>query len=95
MTLAACGITSVCGAYWIDSMASAWGEDVSEPNNLAATVFVYRSKDTGQIRCHYAHKASALDSSPERQQYDHIATLEPRLWIQNTTTRKDSHDTRS
>lgn len=55
---------------------------MSEPNNLAATVFVYRSKDTGQIRCHYAQEASALDSSPERQQYDHIATLEPRLWIQ-------------
>lgn len=55
---------------------------MSEPNNLAATVFVYRHKGTGEIRCHYRQEACALIASLEREKYDHIATLEPLAWIQ-------------
>lgn len=43
-------------------------------NNLDATVFVYRHKTTKAIRCEYGE----LDET----HYDHIVTLEPRLYIQ-------------
>jgi hypothetical protein len=52
---------------------------MTEPNNLAATVFVYRHKTTGEIAAHYIEAAQAKGESPE---WDHVATLEPRLWIQ-------------
>lgn len=48
------------------------------PNNLAATVYVFRDKTTGAVYATYADGApNALDDSG----LDHIATLEPRAWI--------------
>ena len=47
-------------------------------HNLEATVFVYKSKADGSIRCEYIDDAMKLD----KEQYEHLATLEPRLWIQ-------------
>ena len=44
-------------------------------NNLDATVFVYRHKKTKAIRCEYGEVVGNL--------YDHIATLEPRMYIQH------------
>ncbi|MFD0669680.1 hypothetical protein ACT80S_18325 [Ramlibacter sp. MAHUQ-53] len=49
-----------------------------EPNNLAATVFVFRNQ-AGEIRCTYAEAFYCVDG---RDGWQHIATLEPRLWIQ-------------
>lgn len=48
-------------------------------NNLSATVFVYRHKETGAIHALYAEDAQALNGHAD---YDHIATLEPRHWIE-------------
>ena len=48
-------------------------------HNLDATVFVYRHKETKDIRCEYREKAREVDGNL----YDHIATLEPRLYIQS------------
>jgi hypothetical protein len=48
-------------------------------NNLAATVFVYRNRVTSEINCVYVEGAKDLESSPV---WEHLATLEPRLWIQ-------------
>ncbi len=55
---------------------------MSEPNFIEATVFVYRHKQTGQIRVHYRAAATALDNDPSGQDYEHVASLEPRAWIQ-------------
>lgn len=52
---------------------------MNEPNNLEATVFVYQSKVNDEVRCCYLEAARAYDNDPE---WDHVATLEPRLWIQ-------------
>jgi hypothetical protein len=46
-------------------------------NNLDATVFVYRHRSTGEVRCTYVD--GNLDKNPE---WVHEASLEPRLWIQ-------------
>lgn len=51
---------------------------MTEQHNIAATVFVYRSKSTGEIAAHYADAAHTKDL----EQWAHIATLEPRMWIQ-------------
>lgn len=49
-----------------------------EMNNLLATVFVYRERATGKIVAEYIdHTAPRLE--PE---YEHLATLEPRKWIE-------------
>lgn len=48
-------------------------------HNLQATVFVYRNRQTRQIRCEYLEDASQLEDSPD---WEHLATLEPRMWIQ-------------
>jgi hypothetical protein len=48
-------------------------------HNLDATVFVYRNKKTKDILCEYREKAREVDSTI----YDHIATLEPRMYIQH------------
>ena len=48
-------------------------------HNLDATVFVYKEKKTGEIRCEYLDKARHLE---EAENWEHIATLEPRMWIQ-------------
>ena len=48
------------------------------PNNLAATVYVFRDKTTGAVYATYTDGApNALDDSG----LEHIATLEPRAWI--------------
>lgn len=49
-------------------------------NNLDATVFVYRHLGTGEVTALYADDARAMGS---RQDYAHVATLEPRMWIEN------------
>ena len=46
-------------------------------HNLQATIFVYRNKQTKDIRCEY-NSTNDVDEN----KYDHIATIEPRLWIQ-------------
>ena len=47
-------------------------------HNLEATVFVYKSKTEGSIRAEYMEGARGLD----KDEWIHLATLEPRLWIQ-------------
>ncbi len=49
-------------------------------HNLDATVFVYRLRETGQIRCEYIDKARDLEDDPA---WEHMATLEPRMWIEH------------
>jgi L-ascorbate metabolism protein UlaG (beta-lactamase superfamily) len=48
-------------------------------NNLSATVFVYRSRIDGRVHAEYIDTARVMDQSPD---WEHIATLEPRRWIQ-------------
>ena len=48
-------------------------------HNLAATVFVYRNRVTSEINCVYLEGVKDLAGSPV---WEHLATLEPRLWIQ-------------
>lgn len=48
-------------------------------HNLEATVFVYKSKADGSIRAEYMEGARDLD----KDEWIHLATLEPRLWIQH------------
>jgi len=48
-------------------------------HKLDATVFVYRHRETREIRALYMDDASAMTG---RSDYEHIATLEPRMWIE-------------
>lgn len=48
-------------------------------HNLDATVFVYQHKQTSEVRCEYLENAQALEDHPD---WEHMATLEPRMWIQ-------------
>ena len=48
------------------------------PNNIDATVFVFRHK-SGKIKAAYTEQTRAI---LENEEYEHIATLEPRAWIQ-------------
>ena len=48
-------------------------------HNLDATVFVYRHRETGTITALYSNDACAMNYRPD---YEHVATLEPRMWIQ-------------
>ena len=47
-------------------------------HNLEATVFVYKSKADGSIRAEYMEGSLSLD----KDDWTHLATLEPRMWIQ-------------
>ena len=47
-------------------------------HNLEATVFVYKSKADSSIRAEYMEGALSLD----KDEWVHLATLEPRMWIQ-------------
>lgn len=47
-------------------------------NNIDATVFVYRSKIDGSIKAMYANELREFDP----KDHNHVATLEPRMWIQ-------------
>lgn len=49
-------------------------------HNLDATVFVYRNRETGAICALYADDARAMIG---RDDYEHVATLEPRMWIEH------------
>lgn len=49
-------------------------------HNLDATVFVYRNRETGAIRALYVDDARAMIG---RDDYEHVATLEPRMWIEH------------
>ena len=49
-------------------------------HNLDATVFVYRHRETGEIRAFYVDDARAMIDSDD---YEHVATLEPRAWIEH------------
>ena len=49
-------------------------------HNLCATVFVYRHRDTGAIRALYVDDARAMIG---RYDYEHVASLEPRMWIEH------------
>lgn len=48
-------------------------------HNLDATVFVYRHRETGTITALYSD--AALDMLYQAD-HEHVATLEPRMWIQ-------------
>ena len=47
-------------------------------HNIEATVFVYRHKTTGEIRCEYLDAAKTVDP----KDYHHEATLNPKMWVQ-------------
>ena len=49
-------------------------------HNLDATVFVYRHRETGAIRALYMDDARAMIG---RDDYEHVATLDPRMWIEH------------
>ena len=49
-------------------------------HNLEATVFVYRHRETGEVRSLYTDDARAMTG---RDDYEHVATLEPRAWIEH------------
>ena len=50
-----------------------------QPHNLNCTVFVYRHRETGAIRALYTEDARAMTG---RDDYEHVASLEPRMWIE-------------
>lgn len=60
-----------------------------QPNMIEATVFVYRQKYTGQVRCEYIDRARLLEDDPA---WEHMATLEPRRWIQAHWEKVQSHE---
>ena len=49
-------------------------------HNLCATVYVYRHRETGAISALYADDARAMIG---RDDYEHVASLEPRMWIEH------------
>ena len=49
-------------------------------HNLDATVFVYRHRETGAIRALYVDDARSMIG---RDDYEHVASLEPRMWIEH------------
>ena len=54
-----------------------------EPNNIEATVFVYEHQTTGEVRAHYAEAAIEFhNGGTNNPDWKHVATLEPRLFIQ-------------
>ena len=49
-------------------------------HNLDATIYVYRHRETGAITALYSDDACAMNYRPD---YEHVATLEPRMWIEH------------
>ena len=49
-------------------------------HNLDATVYVYRHRETGTIMALYSDDACAMHYRPD---YEHVASLEPRMWIEH------------
>lgn len=56
---------------------------MSEPHNLDATVFVYERKSTGEVKAFYRESAVSFSKSEDISEWTHVATLEPRMWIQS------------
>jgi hypothetical protein len=48
-------------------------------NEIEHAVFVYRDRETDEIRCAYAHAARVMQHD---NNFEHLATLNPRLWIE-------------
>jgi hypothetical protein len=48
-------------------------------NEVHHAVFVYRNLDTREIKCFYAEEARAIHNDAG---FEHLATLNPRMWIQ-------------
>lgn len=48
-------------------------------HNLDATVFVFKHRVTGEIEAHYWDKAKHRTEHPD---WLHVASIEPRYWIQ-------------
>lgn len=48
--------------------------------NPDATIYVYRHRETGTITALYSDDACAMNYRPD---YEHVATLEPRMWIEH------------
>lgn len=48
--------------------------------NPDATVYVYRHRETGTITALYSDDACAMSYRPD---YEHVASLEPRAWIEH------------
>ncbi len=48
-------------------------------HKLDAAVFVYRHRETQNIAARYLENVSELHNSKE---WEHVATLEPRMWIE-------------
>lgn len=48
-------------------------------HNLDATVFVYKHKATDEVKAFYTNDAFVVDKNSD---YEHVATLEPRMFIQ-------------
>ena len=53
---------------------------MTQPHNIEASVFVYEHRQTGEVRAEYLNAALALGHEDEH--WRHVATLEPRMWIQ-------------
>jgi hypothetical protein len=48
-------------------------------SDIEHVVFVYRDLYTGEILCFYAEEARAIYND---NNFEHLATLNPRMWIQ-------------
>ena len=57
---------------------------MSEHHNLDATVFVYEHKTTGEIKAFYRESAVSFNNSKAASDWNHVGTLEPRMWIQDS-----------
>ena len=49
-------------------------------HNLNSTVFVYRHRETGAIKALYTEDARAMTG---RDDYEHVASVDPRMWIEH------------
>jgi len=58
-------------------------------SELEHTVFVFRERATGKIKCTYFDHAKAHEKSSE---FEHIATLNPAAWIQYHWDKVEGND---
>ena len=65
-------------AWNVDRAIAACREALA--HNLNSTVFVYRNRETGAIKALYTEDARAMTG---RDDYEHVASLEPRMWIEH------------
>ena len=61
-----------------------------EPHKMEATVFVYRHLPSGTIKALYVEAAKAIDGD---HYWEHLATLEPRMWIEHNYGAAEQRDT--